>query len=147
MRFPRRKRPLKDERGQATFEFLLILPVFIGLVLLVVDLGLLMYSYVSVSNAVREGARYAAVGCAGSDPCDEAAVKGRTLDSASGFLNGDDVQVGWNPDGEKGSSVVVKAEGKYGFLFFPVSFPVVSCADMRVEQKNEAATGGGMTCE
>ena len=44
---------LRREEGQAAFEFLMALPLFILVVLLMVDMGILTYHYVSVSNASR----------------------------------------------------------------------------------------------
>ncbi len=60
------RRGIKDEKGQAAIELLLVFPVFIVVVLLAVDFGLWMYQTVSVASAVRDGARYAAVNCGGN---------------------------------------------------------------------------------
>ncbi len=60
------RRGIKDEKGQAAIELLLVFPVFIVIVLLAVDFGLWMYQSVSVASAVRDGARYAAVNCGGA---------------------------------------------------------------------------------
>ncbi|MGN0334309.1 MAG: TadE/TadG family type IV pilus assembly protein [Lachnospiraceae bacterium] len=51
----------KDEKGQATVEFALILPIFILLVFGIIDFGWLFYNKIQVNNASREGARYAVV--------------------------------------------------------------------------------------
>ncbi len=53
---------MKREHGQAAIEFALALPFLLGFIFFIVDVGLLGYSYVSVTNAVREGARCGAVG-------------------------------------------------------------------------------------
>lgn len=50
------------ERGQAVVEFALALPFIVTVIMFCVDMGLFGYSYVSVTNAVREGARCGAVG-------------------------------------------------------------------------------------
>lgn len=138
--------------GQAAFEFLLIFPFFILLVLLLVDFGVMMYEYVSVSNAVREGTRYAAVNC-GTGSCTVDAVKTRTVDRSGGILSDPaEVTVAWmdnNTDGlnhGRGDSIVVKVDHPYAFLFFPATIPVVSCADMRLEQSDRTTslpTGSG----
>ena len=47
-------------RGQALVEFALVAPVMLVVLLLAVDFGRLFFSYVSVNNAAREGAYYAA---------------------------------------------------------------------------------------
>ena len=51
---------LLPHRGQALVEFALVLPVLLVLLLLAVDFGRLFTTYVSVNNAAREGAFYAA---------------------------------------------------------------------------------------
>ncbi len=149
---PRRPRSLlRREEGQSALEFVLILPVFVAAFLMVVDLGMLMYQYVSVSNAVREGARFGAVNC-GDGSCEDdgisETVKQRTIARSSGILNptSNSVTVGWldnNGDGSnqnRGDSVVVKVNHDYNFMFLPGSFsmPVVSCADMSLEQSDPA---------
>lgn len=135
---------LRREDGQAAFEFVLILPLFLLWMLLLVDLGIMTYQYVSLNNATREGARYAAVNC-GDGSCTLSEVRDRTIARSGGLLtiaNAAEITVGWlNRDGtgsnsDRGDSAVVKVNHPYAFLFFPVTFPVVSCADMRLEQRD-----------
>ncbi len=143
----------RREEGQSAFEFLLVLPLFVLAFLLVVDLGMLMYQYVSVSNAVREGARFGAVNC-GDGSCEDdgsETVKQRTIARSSGILNpnSNSVTVGFldntvpaDNNRGRGDSVVVKVDHDYTFMFLPGSFsmPVVSCADMSLEQSDTATT-------
>ena len=83
---PRRRYSLRrGENGQAALEFLLVLPIFIGFMLLVVDLGVLMYEYVSIANAVREGTRYGSINC-GDGSCTEDEVKTRIIERSGGIL-------------------------------------------------------------
>ena len=128
------------EEGQAALEFLLVLPFFIIFILLLVDFGVMMYQYVSVSNAVREGSRYGAINC-GDGSCTVADVQTRTISRSGGILTDPaQVTVGWidnNGDAinrSRGDSVVVKVNHPYSLLFFPATIPVVSCADMSLEQ-------------
>lgn len=51
-----KKQPL---RAQALVEFALILPIALFLILGFVDLGRAIFNYATISNMVREGARYA----------------------------------------------------------------------------------------
>jgi len=44
-------------RGQGLVEFALILPVFVLMIMGIVDFGRMIYAFNSVSNAAREGAR------------------------------------------------------------------------------------------
>lgn len=48
-------------RGQALVEFAFVIPVFLLLFMAVVDLGTAVFSYNSLTNAAREGARLAIV--------------------------------------------------------------------------------------
>jgi len=54
-----RRRP--DARGQSLVEFALVLPLFLVLVMGIADFGLAVFSYNSITNAAREGARLAIV--------------------------------------------------------------------------------------
>jgi hypothetical protein len=136
---------LRREEGQAAFEFLLILPFFLMFLLLLVDLGMLTYEYVSVANASREAARYGSVNCEGG-LCSDAAVQQRARERSSGIVTDiSEVEVGWididgaNGNSGRGDSVVVKITHPYDFLFFPAVIDVVSCTDMRLERTDGAA--------
>ena len=52
----------KNIRGQSVVEFALVLPVFLIILMGIIEFGLLMSDYVIVVNAAREGARYATLG-------------------------------------------------------------------------------------
>ena len=56
------RRPKNDSRarGQSLVEFALALPLMILILAGVVDLGRAFYAYVGITNAAREGARFAA---------------------------------------------------------------------------------------
>ena len=64
--------------GLAILGMALIMPLVIFLIMLIADVGLLFYGYVSASNALREGARCGAVGYS------DAAVVQR-VEEAAGF--------------------------------------------------------------
>ncbi|HEX5591597.1 MAG TPA: TadE family protein [Candidatus Limnocylindrales bacterium] len=53
--------PAHRSRGQALAEFAIVFPVFILLVVAAIDLGRGAFTYNSVTNAAREGARLAIV--------------------------------------------------------------------------------------
>lgn len=48
----------RGERGQDLIEFALLLPLLLFLVLGIIDFSLVFFSYNTISNAAREGARY-----------------------------------------------------------------------------------------
>jgi Flp pilus assembly protein TadG len=55
------KKFTRDDVGQALVEFSLALPILVALTLGIIDGGRLVYSYVTVGNAAREGTRAALV--------------------------------------------------------------------------------------
>jgi hypothetical protein len=55
------------------------MPILIAFLLLVVDFGVLGYMYVSITNGVREGARYTATKCAGVPVCLQSDVRDRVV--------------------------------------------------------------------
>ena len=62
---------IKNERGQTMTEFAFVLPILIVLMLGIVQFGVAFNNYVSLTDAVRAGARKAAVSRSTSDPAGE----------------------------------------------------------------------------
>ncbi len=60
MNRPWRRRTPRS-KGQGLVEFALVLPLFLVLVMGIMDLGLSVFAYNSITNAAREGARLAIV--------------------------------------------------------------------------------------
>lgn len=50
-----------ESRGQGMVEFALVIPIVIAMIFGILELGWLLYNNHTVSNATREGARYAMV--------------------------------------------------------------------------------------
>ena len=71
----------RSERGQSLVEFALVLPIFLVLVLGIIDFGLGLKSWITITNAAREGARYAAVTC--GEVSDDTEVIAKTEDAAA----------------------------------------------------------------
>jgi Flp pilus assembly protein TadG len=69
----------RSERGSATVEFALVLPILLVLTLALVQVGILVRDELLVVQAARAGAREAAV------TPDAAAVRGAAVDSAVGL--------------------------------------------------------------
>ncbi|RNC28976.1 MAG: hypothetical protein AWM53_00896 [Candidatus Dichloromethanomonas elyunquensis] len=61
------KRFFKSSKGQAVTELALVLPIFLLLVFGVIEMSRLGYSYLTLNNAVRSGARVAGLGGLDSD--------------------------------------------------------------------------------
>jgi Flp pilus assembly protein TadG len=91
---------LGRDRGQATVELALLLPVVVLLALAVLQLGLVARDVVLVAHAAREAARAAAV--------DDQPDAARTAAKASGGLDPDRLSVAVSGGGEPGSRVRVE---------------------------------------
>lgn len=85
----RRRRARARERGQGIVEFAIILPIFLLILVVMIDFGMAFYTNLTVEYASREGARIGAALAAGNTtlPCSQvdnyvmAAVQ-RVLESA-----------------------------------------------------------------
>src|SRR3972149_4234930 len=114
-------RLFRAARGQSLVEFALVIPILLILVFGIIDFGMGLRSYISLTNATREGARFAAVGNpAGAYPADctgstTTSVVGRFCVATEGLARADLQNVGVAyPSGENpGESVVVSAEYTY----------------------------------
>jgi hypothetical protein len=51
----------EDERGQATLEFALVISFLLLMVFGIIDFSRVFFAYATMSNGVREGARYAII--------------------------------------------------------------------------------------
>lgn len=129
------------EEGQTAIEMALVLPLLLVFILFLVDLALFGFSYVSVTNAVREGARCGAVGASDS------AIIAR-VENTSGITGTVDPSVArsWSI----GSDVTVTADYSYSMLT-PVSivpgvsgnWDITKSATMRMETSEESEAGCG----
>lgn len=82
------KKNAKRNRGTSVLEFVLILPLFLLLMMLVVDLGRVMMGYTAVNTALNTSARAAAVAggtsaMCGASPCYEGAFADAYDDTAA----------------------------------------------------------------
>ena len=59
---------VQRQKGQAAVEFALVAPVVFLLLFAVIEFGLLLYNYIEIGSAAREGARKAAVSRYSNDP-------------------------------------------------------------------------------
>ncbi|MEW6182298.1 MAG: TadE/TadG family type IV pilus assembly protein [Bacillota bacterium] len=53
---------IKNNRGQATVELALILPILLLILFCIMELGRIFSAYLIITNAAREGARQASIG-------------------------------------------------------------------------------------
>ena len=111
-----RKKFLRNEKGQAVTEFALVLPILALLLFGIIQLGIAFNDYLSLTDAVRSGARKAAVGRhiadAGGNPAAQAEAQVR---AAASDLDQAQLAVTVNPIGSwaQGSDVKVSASYPY----------------------------------
>ena len=107
----RRAKGQKGEKGQAIVEFALLVPIFLLLVFTIVDFGMGFYSWITVTNAAREGARLGAV-LATEQQIEDRVYESVSLpDEATKMI----VTV-TNAEGVPGESVTVKVDYDYDLI-------------------------------
>jgi Flp pilus assembly protein TadG len=145
-------------RGQAVFEFVVLLYPFILLTLLVVEFGAFGYRLISVTGAVREAARFAAADCPALVPpgdtqpgCQVASadVQRYAAQRSDGAAAPGDVLVYWcdrpptntAPQPDRGDSVVVSVSKPYTGLILPIpALPIFARVDALVENPDPLST-------
>jgi Flp pilus assembly protein TadG len=107
-----RRISLRDQRGQSMTEFALVLPILSLLLFGVIQFGLVFNNYLTMTDAVRAGARKGAVGRHLADPQGSAtsAVRAAATDLKQSDLN---VNVSANPGWTAGAEVTVSADYPY----------------------------------
>lgn len=132
----------RSKRGQALAEFALVVPIFLLLLLGIIEAGRFMFFYETLNHATREGARYAIVNgsnsmncptgtpAPGSYECDPggSAVIAKVRNAAFGVMGGDLTVPAptWSPDNSRGSTVRVTASYTYRTLVPLVPLPPIT---------------------
>jgi Flp pilus assembly protein TadG len=118
----RRIRTYEDD-GQTMVEFVLVLPILLVVLFGIVQFGITFKDYLALTDAVRAGARTAAVSGKDSDP--EQVTIDRVKNAADLTKSKVDVEVDstWEP----GTDVVVKATYPYSISLLGV---VVASGDL-----------------
>jgi hypothetical protein len=100
---------LRNQQGQSMTEFALVLPILAFLLFGVIQFGIVFNNYLTLTDAVRAGARKAAVGRRLPDPpgAAETAVRDASTDLKQSDLN---VSIGINPSWTAGAEVTVEAD-------------------------------------
>jgi Flp pilus assembly protein TadG len=149
---------LRADGAQSLLEFALILPMLLILVFGIIDFGMGLRAYISVSAATREGARYASVGnpggtftSGGSGECNgstSTTAVGRVCKTLDGLNLADISSVAVTyPNGHApGNSVHVSASYHYHYITpvhgivnflsggsMPNYLTITSATDMRLE--------------
>ena len=70
-----KRRSVRGERGQTMTEFAVILPILLMLILGIAQLGIAFNNYLSLTDAVRAGARYGGVSRTSATPSADTIAK------------------------------------------------------------------------
>ncbi|HVN60923.1 MAG TPA: TadE/TadG family type IV pilus assembly protein [Gaiellaceae bacterium] len=108
---------MRAERGQTMVEFAIVLPVLLLIVFAIIQFGILFNNFVALTDAVRAGARTAAVSRTAANPVAAtiARVQSATADLDQSKL-GITVTSGW----QHGDDVTVSATYPYSIDLFGV---------------------------
>jgi Flp pilus assembly protein TadG len=122
-----RRFALREQQGQTMTEFALVLPLLVLLLFGVIQFGIAFNNYITLTDAVRVGARKAAVSANTEDP--EAVAEERVRESAAG-LKEDELDVAVSSTWEHGEDVTVTATYPYSISLLGI---VVSSGDLESE--------------
>jgi len=99
-----------NEKGQTMVEFILVLPVLLIVLFGIFQFGITFKNYISLTDAVRAGARTAAVSRYSASRVADTKARVKTASDLSGMADSDvDVQSTW----AHGDDVVVTAKYPY----------------------------------
>jgi Flp pilus assembly protein TadG len=101
---------MREERGQTMAEFAIVLPVLVVLLFGVIQFGILFNNYVTLTDAVRAGARTAAVSRNDANPTGAATTAVR---NSASDLNQSNLNVTVNSAWAAGTDVTVTATYPY----------------------------------
>jgi Flp pilus assembly protein TadG len=105
-----RRIQIGNQRGQTMTEFAIVMPLLLFLLLGIIQFGVVFNNYVTLTDAVRAGARKGAVARRLSDPT--GAVQQQVKDAATD-LNASDLSVTVTSTFVQGSDVTVTATYPY----------------------------------
>lgn len=125
-----RRRMLKDESGQSIVEFALVLPIVAILLFAIVEGGLMLNRYLTLTDAVRVGGRTASVS-AGLGAADAQAATIQAMQQAAGgeTLSSPTVSSDW----VSGDPVTVSASIPYSIPILGISGTLTSTTVDRLE--------------
>ena len=111
---------MQDEGGQALVEFALVLPVLLAVMIAIFELGTIYRNYLVLTDAVRAGARAAAVNRNAADPI--SAATSATVSAGNDIgLTTSNVTVTPSTPWSAGGSVTVTATYPYSLSLFGAS--------------------------
>lgn len=122
---------MRDEGGQALVEFALVLPLLLVVVTGIIQFGVVFHDYLNLTDAVRAGARAAAVSATSSDPVASARS---AVTSSAGGLDARRLGVTVSSTWQSGSLVTVAATYPYSISIFGISVRAGSLASSTTER-------------
>jgi len=128
--FLKKIKALRREEGQALVEFSLVSILLFTLLIGITDFARLYFTYSSMSNASREGARYGVV-----NPYDTDGITERAESLLVIFGQDPEIEVSF-PDGSRGvgARLRVKVACDFSLLVLPMPpFEMVADSTMRIE--------------
>jgi Flp pilus assembly protein TadG len=158
---------LRSDRGAIVFEFIILFPFMMLLVLFFIEFGFVLHRWILINNAAAEGARYAATGnlpAAGTCPGGYHSIEERARETTGNRITCAQVTVRYTRYSgatvSRGDSVAVRISHTYATVTgfgemlhlvtggtFPSTLTMTSCADARLETRPQGGTlTDGLPC-
>lgn len=105
----------RGERGANLVEFAIVAPLLVLLLLGIADIGRAFYSYITITNAAREGVRFAS-----RFPDNLANIQAAAIRETVGTpitLSTGDITVPSGFNGTRGNPITVRVQHPYAMLF------------------------------
>ena len=115
-------RSYKNERGQSLVEFAVALPVLLLVLFAIFEFGIVFKNYLALTEAVRVGAREAAVSRQLPDPTGETVT---AVENAAADL-GDDLVVNVTPSAPWAPGIDVTVTGTYPYKLDLFGVPIIT---------------------
>jgi Flp pilus assembly protein TadG len=109
------RRGRSSERAQSLVEFAFVLPIFLLIIMATVDFAVGLKTYITITNAAREGARLA-VTLSPTDPDTVTLVQDHVADRSAGLVEAGDVTIAYPIDAASDNPVEVTAEYEYKYI-------------------------------
>jgi Flp pilus assembly protein TadG len=107
----------RSERGQSLTEFALVLPLLAVLLFGIIQFGITFNNYITLTDAVRAGARKGTVGRHLADPVGETVDQVRT---SAGDLDQAQLQISVDSTWQAGEDITVTASYPYKIKLFGI---------------------------
>ena len=122
-----------SDRGSELVEMAIVLPIFVLLIMGIIDFGFLFQRYEVVVNAAREGARLAIVGTHTNDNVEVRVQNYLTASGLTGSASADVSDTSMDVSGVTVSTKTVTVDYPSSFVFLPGSVNLRSVSVMRVQ--------------